>query len=238
MKALLNRALYAARDLRSRQLFVVLYKYCRGVVADVGGSDFVKTARKKSVPFERWIVVEPQPPRLPHVDDERVHVVAADGRRLPLPDETIDVVLSIQVLEHVFDPLAMLKELTRVVKHDGAIVVLAPQTANLHMIPHHYQNFTRFWFEQAANECGLRIVERHALGGAWSSIASRLVMQYPAALGFEGLRDPDATRPLRFKLLLPVGVLASAVMFPLAMLMSLGDLKEEPNNHLIVFARK
>src|SRR5690348_17735380 len=54
---------------------------------------------------------------------------------------------------------------------------MVPQTANLHHLPHHYQNFTRYWLDAACNRLGADVVEYHALGGAWSTIASRVLLQ-------------------------------------------------------------
>ena len=46
-----------------------------------------------------------------------------------------------------------------------------------------YQNFTRYWLEAAAHRLGADVVEYHALGGAWSTIASRVLLQYPGVFG-------------------------------------------------------
>ncbi len=52
--------------------------------------------------------------------------VAADMRRIPLADGAVSSVLSIQSLEHVPDPLEVLREAARVVHGDGASVFVTP----------------------------------------------------------------------------------------------------------------
>ncbi len=52
--------------------------------------------------------------------------VQYDGRRLPLRDSSVDVVLSYEVLEHVEDEAAALAEIHRVLKPDGQFVMSVP----------------------------------------------------------------------------------------------------------------
>jgi SAM-dependent methyltransferase len=183
-------------------------------------------------------VVEPSAEDLPAVDDPRVRTVVGDGCALEFADDSFDTVLSIQVLEHVFEPIRMIEELHRVARPGAAIVVMVPQTANIHHAPHHYQNLTRYWLEEAARRVDAEVVAYKPMGGAWSSTASRLLLQYPAAFGVGGYAHPGVRRGWRFWALFPIGVLTSVLTFPLAMLLSLGDLEEEANNHLIVLRKR
>ena len=229
---------YKGRDLRSGALFEALRANCHGTVLDVGGGAFVSTAIEVGVEFTAWTVVEPSAEDLPVVDDVRVVGVVGDGCALTFPDDTFDTVLSIQVLEHVFEPIRMFEELHRVARPGASIIVMAPQTANIHHAPHHYQNLTRYWLEEAARHVDAEVVSYAAMGGAWSSTASRLLLQYPAAFGIGGYAHPGVRRGWKFLALFPIGVITSAVTFPLAMLLSLGDLEEEANNHLIVLRKR
>jgi SAM-dependent methyltransferase len=234
---IVTKARYKGRDLRYHALFNVLRAQVHGDVLDVGGGAFVRTAIEEGVGFDRWTVVEPSAGDLPEVDDPRVHTLVGDGCALELPDASFDTVLSIQVLEHVFEPIRMIEELYRVTRPGGTLVVMVPQTANIHHAPHHFQNLTRYWLDAAAERLGAQVVTYVPMGGAWSTVASRLLLQYPAAFGVEGYRHPGAKRSWRFWTLFPLGVLTSVVTFPVAMLLSLGDLEEEANNHLMVLRR-
>jgi SAM-dependent methyltransferase len=234
---LVTKVRYKGRDLRYRALFDVLRGHCHGGVLDVGGGTFVRTAIEERVPFTQWTVVEPHAADLPTLDDPRVTGVEGDGCALEIADASYDTVLSIQVLEHVFEPMRMMSELWRVLRPGGVLIVMVPQTANLHHLPNHFQNLTRFWLDEAAERLDAEVLEYHAMGGAWSTTASRLLLQYPAALGVKGYRDPQATRGTKFWALFPLGVVVSAVTFPFAMLLSTADLQEEANNHLMVLRK-
>ncbi len=235
---LVTRVRYKGRDMRYHALFDVLRAHCSGDVLDVGGGKFVSTVIDAGVDFARWTVVEPSADDLPVVDDPRVRAVVGDGCALEFADASFDTVLSIQVLEHVFEPIRMFEELVRVARPGAAIVVMAPQTANLHHVPHHYQNLTRYWLEEAARRVDADVVDYRAMGGAWSTTASRLLLQYPAAFGVDGYHHRGVRRGWKFWALFPLGVLTSMVTFPLAMVLSLGDLEEEANNHLLVLRKR
>ncbi|HTP49828.1 MAG TPA: methyltransferase domain-containing protein [Anaeromyxobacteraceae bacterium] len=52
--------------------------------------------------------------------------IVAPGDRLPLPDESVDFVVSSHVLEHFFDPIGALQEWYRVVRPSGCIFTIVP----------------------------------------------------------------------------------------------------------------
>ena len=54
--------------------------------------------------------------------DSNADVIGAGGN-FPIKDESFDIVVSFQVLEHVSDPMAVLKELNRVSKSSGFLVL-------------------------------------------------------------------------------------------------------------------
>jgi ubiquinone/menaquinone biosynthesis C-methylase UbiE len=54
---------------------------------------------------------------------DRVHLHQADLGKLPLADEAFDVVLLLEILLHLADPAAVLRELRRVLKPGGLLVV-------------------------------------------------------------------------------------------------------------------
>lgn len=232
-KPLLMRCLYLARNFRSRPLFRALQRYVRGNVLDVGGWDFVQTAIQKGVPFDRWVTLEPSEAKLPAVDDNRWSFVQGDGCAMKFPAESFDTVLNIQVLEHVFEPIVMVQEIARVLRQGGHAIFLIPQTSVLHMAPRHYYNFTRYWIIEVMERAGLTIVDLQPLGGLWSTIASHLVYFFPKSMGVQGFVT-GLPRSAGFFLLLPFMVLYALICLPLCLLLSLGDLPEEANNHLVV----
>lgn len=103
--------------------------------------------------------------------------VEGDALRLPLPDASFDAGLSTQVLEHVTDPLAALRELARVLRPGATLVLTCPGTWPHHEIPHDYFRFTRFGLEHLLREAGFapRIVRPQ--GGMWATIGQMLALE-------------------------------------------------------------
>ena len=68
--------------------------------------------------------------------------ILAVGEKLPFADGSFDAALSLAVLEHVRDPFQCARELARVVKPGGEILVDVPFLQPVHGFPHHYYNMT------------------------------------------------------------------------------------------------
>ena len=229
--------LYRVRDWRARPLFEALVRYGRGDVLDVGGSDFVRSAVHKGARYATWTVLEPDSDPDAPLAAPGVRVERGDGCDMNYDDERFDTVLSIQVLEHVFEPLRMVQEIARVLRPGGHAIFLVPQTSTTHLAPHFHCNFSRYWIREALSRTGLEIVEYRALGGRWSSTASHLFYFFPQSLRAAGMSDPECHRSPLFYALYPLMVAVALIGIPVCLLLAAGDLSEEPNNHLVV-ARK
>lgn len=237
-KTLVLKFLYWARDARSKEMFAALKKYCQGDVLDVGGWDFYRTAKKKNLNFDTWTTLEPSTDGSPDIKDERFKFVTGNGCDMLFEESKFDTILCIQVLEHVFEPTKMIQEISRVLKPNGYAIFLIPQTATLHLAPHHYYNFTRFWIKKVMAKADLTILQIKPLGGVWATMASRLFYFFLQSGRFQGMTTKEYKRNIFFYLLYPVMTLYAVIGIPICLLLSLGDLTEEPNNHLVVVQKQ
>jgi SAM-dependent methyltransferase len=78
--------------------------------------------------------------------------------KIPLPDSSLDAILCTEVLEHVTDPMAVLREFSRLLRPGGRLFLTAPVLAGLHMEPYHYfTGYTHHWYRHWLPECGFVI---------------------------------------------------------------------------------
>ena len=82
-----------------------------------------------------------------------------DGKVLPYANDSFDLVMSTQVLEHVPDPLALLIEMARVCKPGGEIVVSLPFVYQEHEEPFDFLRFTSFGIAELLGRVGLQTLE-------------------------------------------------------------------------------
>jgi len=236
-KTLMLKLLYTARDFRSKELFKSLKEYCHGDVLDVGGWDFFLTAKKRKINFKTWTTIENSNVDL-NINDKNFCFIQCDGCNMEFESNKFDTVLNIQVLEHVFEPIKMVKEISRVLKPNGIGVFLIPQTSTIHLVPYHYYNFTRFWIIEVMGKAELEILELKPLGGIWSSMASHMFFFFLQSFRYKEMSTSDSKRNMLFYIFYPMMVLYVIISFPIVMFFSLGDLTEEPNNHLVVVRKK
>jgi len=64
--------------------------------------------------------------RASQAHQDSAQVVNAAGERLPFPDETFDIILSHEVLEHVANDLMAVHEMDRVLRRGGRIILFVP----------------------------------------------------------------------------------------------------------------
>jgi SAM-dependent methyltransferase len=151
----------------------LLAHHFRGCVLDVGGAR--RRGRFRPPPGARWVVVD-----LAGACDVRADVIA-----LPFRAGAFDAVKATEILEHVPDPAAALRECARVLRSGGHLVMTAPFLERLHGDPGDYARFTDTMWAHLLDEAGLRPVRIAPQGGYFTHLAGLvrfLVLRAPAGL--------------------------------------------------------
>ena len=120
------------------------------------------------------------------------------------PPRQYDVIVMIEVLEHVHDPLAAVRNLRRLLKPGGMLVLSAPFMFPLHDRPHDFYRFTRYGLELMLAEFeAVEVKERDS----WAEVLCVLLARMSRERSFGA------------RVFAPVAVLAAIVSYPLAMLL-------------------
>lgn len=100
--------------------------------------------------------------------------IFANGIELPIKSNSIDIVLSTQVLEHLPHPEKFFEEVYRVLKKGGKLFLTTNQEWGIHKAPYDYFRFTRYGLKYLCESSGLDCLEVENRGGFWVMIGQRL----------------------------------------------------------------
>lgn len=87
-----------------------------------------------------------------------------DGKHLPFENETFDCLFCGEVLEHVFNPDEILKELNRVLKPGAKALITVPFSWNEHETPYDYARYSSFGIKYLLEKNGFTILEQIKTG--------------------------------------------------------------------------
>ncbi len=95
-----------------------------------------------------------------------------DITSLPVADSTYDFILCSDVFEHLPNPEAALKELSRVLKKGGDILVTSPFRCFYHQPPFFFfSGFSKYWFERISDSENLKIKKIIQNGNFYNDVA-------------------------------------------------------------------
>ena len=85
---------------------------------------------------------------------------------LPLEDAAFDTIILSSVLEHIPQPENLWREISRVLRPGGVLLLNVPFLYWLHEVPHDYYRYTEYALKRFAEQSGFDVLELEALGGA------------------------------------------------------------------------
>jgi SAM-dependent methyltransferase len=159
-----------------------------------------------------------------------VDLVLKRGEKWPLQDERYDVLLSTQVIEHVDDLEFLVKEMSRVLKSDGVIILSFPFIYNVHGEPHDYRRLTTYGAKELLSD--FEIVHMEAQGGIGSTLVVLFLNWLNAELSLSGIGK------LVKGIILPLFIPASLVLNLLGLVLDQLDHTNIFYSGIILIARK
>ena len=146
----------------------------------------------------------------------------ADASAVPLRAGSVDVVISKQVLEHMRDPVGMLREVARVLRPGGRVLLSTNQAWPQHQVPYDFFRFTSYGLRHCFTEAGLVVDRLEAMGGAFTVA----LFQFTQTLSPHLWARSQRAQRLIAALLTPFR-LALRVLTPLASVLDRRDLTKD-----------
>lgn len=137
--------------------------YARGLLLDVGcgGRPYESVLR----PYvHRYIGVDTPASTFSQFD------VAAVASHLPFTEQSFDSILCTEVLEHLSDPASCLREMGRVLRPGGHLILTTPQVWHLHEEPYDFFRYTKYGLTHLCHSAGLEMVETRSHGGPVATV--------------------------------------------------------------------
>src|SRR6266702_2252374 len=108
----------------------------------------------------------------------------SDAASIPVEAGSFDAVICTEVLEHVAEPIKVVKEISRVLRPGGKLIMTAPLGSGIHQEPFHfYGGFTPYWYERFLAQAGFEDIHVEPNAGSFRAFSQ------------ESLRFALASRP-------------------------------------------
>ena len=97
----------------------------------------------------------------------------SDILNIPVPDKSYDVILCTEVIEHIPDPISAIKEISRILKPGGTLLITAPLQSGLHQEPYHfYGGYTKYWYQKFLTENNFSDIDIEPNGSLYTTYFS------------------------------------------------------------------
>ena len=118
--------------------------------------------------------------------NKEVKFQVGDAHKLDFKSNTFDAVFALEVMEHVFEPDKVFKEIKRVLKKNGYIIILVPSDNILFKIIWWF--VTKFWWARIWQDCHVQsFTAKHSLGSVMKKAGLKVEIDHKFLLGMLNL---------------------------------------------------
>ena len=146
------------------QFFFSKRNLINGKVIDIGGKKIKKRGLFDISEFSKDITYV-------NIEKNDKPDILADASSIPLPNESFDTAIMGELLEHVPDPLAVLKEAYRLLKPNGIVLATVPFMYPIHADPFDYGRYTESFWKRAKDLVGFKKIEIEKQGSMFAVLA-------------------------------------------------------------------
>lgn len=109
-----------------------------------------------------------------NIDKEMEPDILAYAEAIPVDNNSYDIAIMGEVLEHVPDPRLLMKEAYRILKPGGKLIATIPFMIPVHADPHDFGRYTGTFWQQNAQTIGYREIEITNHGTMYAVLAYML----------------------------------------------------------------
>jgi SAM-dependent methyltransferase len=168
-----------------------------------------------------------------HSHENEIIDVFYDGRHLPFGDNRFDSIFSSEVFEHVFNLEEMVKELHRVLKPGGKMLVTCPFAICEHEAPNDFARYSSYGLKDLLERNGFEVLIFEKSGSAVETICQLYVSYFYAHVVRKLLGKIPVVRSLARVVIVP---LLNAISVLLHMLLPAGN--DLYMNNIVVVRKK
>ena len=117
-------------------------------------------------------------------DKSQINILC-DIVNIPEKDASFDAIICIEVLEHLPEPIRAIKELSRLLKPNGILIITAPFASLTHYAPFHfYSGFNKYFFNKFLKDFGLIVAEATTQGNYFDYMCQEIGRLPSVAQGY------------------------------------------------------
>lgn len=132
------------------------------ICIDVGGK---KTHKKGDFIIENYI----NNPIYVNIDPKVTPDIVCDACNMPFQNDYADILICSEMIEHVEEPVEVIKEMYRVLKPGGKIFICVPFSMHIHGLPCDYGRYTEVWWQSQIERIGFSNIEIARQGGYYAT---------------------------------------------------------------------
>lgn len=83
--------------------------------------------------------------------------IISDITKIPVKNNSFDVILCSEVFEHLPDAVAALNEFSRILRPGGTLLITAPFASLTHFAPYHFCGYNKYWYQHHLNRLNFEI---------------------------------------------------------------------------------
>ena len=167
---------------RYEALLPRIQQHVRGTFIDLGCGQ---------TPFRPWIEPRVEVYHTLDIQPREGLTYVADLTQMPqVPSQTYDSAICLDVLEHTPRPWMALKEIFRILKPGGTLILSVPHLSRIHEAPHDYYRFTYWGLQVLLKDAGFTVQEIHPFGGLFTFLGHQVSLFLLAATAFAPLIGP------------------------------------------------